>query len=75
MNRSLLTPDGAANMLGISSGEVRRLVAIGALPHVTLPGGQVRFDPDELAGWCHTLRGPVDKLVPSNRIVTDLEHR
>jgi excisionase family DNA binding protein len=68
------TESGAANFLHITEREIRRLVEERRIPFVELPGGQVRFDPGDVADWCKTFRRPVLDLVPSDRMATDIVH-
>jgi excisionase family DNA binding protein len=69
------TESGAANFLRLSERQVRRLVEARQIPFVLLPGGQVRFDPGELADWCKGFRRPPVDLVPADRMLRDLEQR
>ena len=71
----LWTETGAASFLRLSEREVKRLVEARQIPFVLLPGGQVRFDPDDLAEWCKTFRRPPVDLVPADRMLRDLEQR
>jgi excisionase family DNA binding protein len=47
---SLLDVDGVADVLGVSTRYVRRLVAERRIPYIKW-GRYLRFDPEELAAW------------------------
>jgi len=47
----LLDANDAAAILLLSARRVRAMVRGGELPHVTLPGGEIRFDPADLRDW------------------------
>jgi excisionase family DNA binding protein len=47
----LLTARQVADMLGVSAETVLRWTRKGQLPAIRLPGGAVRFRPDDLDGW------------------------
>jgi excisionase family DNA binding protein len=53
--RPLLTVADAARLLGVSTKQVRRLIARGELPALRLggPGSAIRIDPDELRQWLY----------------------
>jgi excisionase family DNA binding protein len=70
----LFTEDGAAAALRITPRQVRRLVDQRRIPFIELPDGQVRFDPDELAEWCRTLRRPAG-VAPCTRPAGEFETR
>ena len=47
----LLTETGAARLLALTSNDIRRLVRSGLIPTVELPGGETRFDREDLTQW------------------------
>ncbi|NLF07271.1 MAG: helix-turn-helix domain-containing protein [Pirellulaceae bacterium] len=49
--QTLLDADDAAKILLLSARRVRTLVRDGHLPHIVLPGGEIRFDPRDLESW------------------------
>lgn len=75
MATNLITACGAAALLGIGTADVDRLVRKGLIPTVELPGGLVRFDPDELIFWRRSFRRSPDPVVPSVRPQTELQTR
>lgn len=48
--RLLLTPDEAAEMLGLKLAAIRRLCRTNAIPHVKV-ARKLRFNPDTLRAW------------------------
>jgi len=56
MSHHLLTETGAARLLALTTAQVRRLVAAGAVPVVELPNGEVRFDAEDLRRWAGNFR-------------------
>ena len=51
MTGRLLTTRDVAELLGVSSESVLRWVRAGTLPGIRLPGGALRFRPDEVEQW------------------------
>jgi len=51
---TLLDAYDAAEMLLLSTRRVRALARDGQLPHIVLPGGEIRFDPDDIRKWVET---------------------
>ena len=49
--QTLLDADDAAKILLLSARRVRTLVRDGHLPHIVLPGGEIRFDPRDIERW------------------------
>jgi hypothetical protein len=47
--QTLLDADDAGAILLLSARRVRALARQGKLPHVVLPGGEIRFDPADLS--------------------------
>lgn len=47
----LLTPSQVDELLCVTSGRAVRLAKAGKIPHIKLPSGEYRFDPDEIAAW------------------------
>ena len=58
MGTTLLTDSEAAELLRLTSRQVAKLARRGELPSVHLPGGEIRFDPDDLRQWVETLKRP-----------------
>jgi excisionase family DNA binding protein len=54
----LLTTLEASELLKLTPRQVQRLAKTGELPTVHLPGGEVRFDSDDLREWVETLKRP-----------------
>lgn len=50
-DNQLLTEGHVAEWLCVRLYVVRRLVETGMLPHITLPGGDVRFVTDDVRKW------------------------
>ena len=48
----------AARFLGISSLELSELVRTVGIPHVDLPGGNIRFDVRDLSEWAESRKQP-----------------
>jgi excisionase family DNA binding protein len=65
MSTILVTKDEAADVLRLTPRQVARLAKKGILPSVELPGGEVRFDPDDLRAWVETLKRPATAEVSS----------
>jgi excisionase family DNA binding protein len=59
----LLTPLGAAAFLGITRGQLERLVRRQALPTVELPGGLTRFSQEELARFVEQAKRPAASAI------------
>ncbi len=55
---NLITDSEAAEILRLTPRQVARLAKKGILPSVNLPGGEVRFDPDDLRAWVESLKQP-----------------
>ncbi|NLF08820.1 MAG: helix-turn-helix domain-containing protein [Pirellulaceae bacterium] len=51
METKLLYPSDAAAVLCLTPAQIRTLVRKGLLPHVSLPNGEIRFDPRDLESW------------------------
>ena len=56
--KTLLDADDAAKILLLSTRRVRTLVRDGQLPHVVLPGGEIRFDPVDITRFVESLKRP-----------------
>ena len=56
MFNALLDDLDVASILGISVRKVNKLVREEAIPYVTLPTGEIRFDRDDLSVWLGDLR-------------------
>jgi hypothetical protein len=52
----LLTPSDVARWLSLPTSRVVNLARQGKIPCIVLPGGEMVFDPDELAQWLNALR-------------------
>ena len=48
---TLLTDSEAADILRMTPRQVARLAKRGELPSINLPGGEIRFDLDDLWAW------------------------
>jgi hypothetical protein len=55
---SLLTPQDVGLWLNMPTARVIRLARKGAIPCLTLPDGELLFDPVELVPWIDQLRKP-----------------
>jgi excisionase family DNA binding protein len=51
MSERLLTARELADRLGVSAETVLRWTRRGELPAIKLPGGAIRYHPDDLADW------------------------
>lgn len=60
----LLDADDAARLLAVTIRRVKALVRRGEIPHVTLPTGEVRFEPGELSRWLESCRQPSGEASP-----------
>jgi excisionase family DNA binding protein len=59
MGTTLLTDSEAADILRLTPRQVARLAKRGELPSVQLPGGEVRYDLDDLRAWVESHKRPV----------------
>lgn len=57
---TLLLDSEAAEILRLTSRQVARLAKQGELPTVHLPGGEIRFDADELREWVQRRKRPAN---------------
>ncbi len=62
---TLLTEYDAAEILVLSSSTVQRLAQRNLIPHVRLPGGEVRFCEDDLRRWIEKHKSSVEPGGPS----------
>jgi excisionase family DNA binding protein len=60
MGTTLLTDVEAAELLRLTPRQVSRLARRGELPSVNLPGGGIRFDPDDIRQWVETRKRPAN---------------
>jgi excisionase family DNA binding protein len=58
---ALWTAHEVAAYLCLTARRVLRLARDGAMPCMRLPGGEVMFDPEELAEWLSRCRTPVSE--------------
>jgi predicted site-specific integrase-resolvase len=58
MTTQLLNSADAAAVLMLTPAQVRTLVRKGQLPHVALPNGEIRFDPDDIRQWVESHKQP-----------------
>ena len=56
----LLTEHDAAALLRISITKFNRLVRQNVLPVIELPGGDIRFDADDLRSWARSLKRTIE---------------
>ena len=56
MANHLLTDSETARLLRLTPRQVARLARRGEIPSVTLPGNEVRFDPDDIREWVESLK-------------------
>ena len=54
----LLTPTDLDRLLSYPRGRAKRLARKGAIPHVRLPDGEIRFDRQEIAEWLNARAVP-----------------
>jgi len=52
----LLNPRQVSEMLRIPREDVEALAREGRIPHIRLPNGAMRFDPDDIDRWVRGLR-------------------
>ena len=57
--QTLLDANDAAGILLLSAHRVRALARDGQLPHIVLPGGEVRFDQADLLQFVESRKRPV----------------
>lgn len=50
-SRPLLTPDDVGHWLAMTARNVKRLAREGVLPHISLPTGDIVFEPEEISRW------------------------
>jgi excisionase family DNA binding protein len=58
MGTTLLTDAEAGEILRLTPRQVAYLARRGELPSVTLPGNQLRFDPDDIRRWVDARKRP-----------------
>ena len=59
MDATRLLIDGeAARLLRMPLCSLKRLAKIGGIPHVLLPDGEIRFDPEDLREWVDSHKQP-----------------
>lgn len=58
MNTTLLDALDAAAILSMSTRKINSLVRSGKLPHVMLPGGEIRFVESDLLSWIESHKRP-----------------
>jgi excisionase family DNA binding protein len=56
----LLDKYDAATLLAVTTRQLTRLVRNSELPCVRLPGGETRFDPDDLREWVESHKRPAN---------------
>ncbi len=71
--RNLITDSEAAEILRLTSRQVAKLAKKGILPSVTLPGDEVRFDPDDLWRWVENLKQPAVKEDVANGLISTID--
>jgi excisionase family DNA binding protein len=54
----LLTDSEASELLRLTPRQVLRLAKRGEIPAVHLPGGEIRFDPDDISRWVQAQKRP-----------------
>lgn len=59
MSTQLLTCDEAAEVLRMTTNRLSRLVRRGLVPHVMLPGDEVRFDERDLSAWLESRKAGI----------------
>ena len=57
--KTLFDANDAGEFLLLSAHRVRALARGGQLPHVVLPGGEIRFDPADLSRFVEAHKRPV----------------
>ena len=55
---ALLDEFDMAELLKLTPRQVVRLAKRGELPSVNLPGGEIRFDPDDIRQWVESRKRP-----------------
>ena len=55
MFNSLLDSNDLSIVLNLPPRRVKRLARKGEIPHVVLPGNEIRFEPEEIADWVNQL--------------------
>jgi excisionase family DNA binding protein len=55
---NLITDSEAADILRLTTRQVANLAKKGILPSVNLPGGEIRFDVDDLHQWVESRKQP-----------------
>jgi excisionase family DNA binding protein len=56
---TLLTDLEASELLRLTPRQVVILARRGAIPSIRLPGGEIRFDADDLRQWLDSLKRPI----------------
>jgi excisionase family DNA binding protein len=56
----LLDTFDAADMLRLSPRQVAKLARRGELPSITLPGDEIRFDPEDIRQWVESRKRPAN---------------
>jgi excisionase family DNA binding protein len=54
----LLTESETSELLRLTPRQISRLAKRGELPSVELPGGELRFDPDDIRAWVESHKRP-----------------
>jgi excisionase family DNA binding protein len=65
MSGPLLTARAVADLLGVSAETVLRWTRRGELPAIRLPGGAIRFHPEELERWLIERATPARGVSPT----------
>ena len=52
----LIPPSEIDSLLRLPRGRAKRLAIKGEIPHILLPDGEVRFDPEEMQNWLKRCR-------------------
>jgi excisionase family DNA binding protein len=57
---TLLNESQVADLLGLTARQVIKLARCGELPSVHLPGGEIRFDPEDICRWVESRKLPAN---------------
>jgi len=58
--QTLIVPTDLDRRLGFPRGRAAKLAARGLIPHLELPDGEIRFDPDAVEQWLRERSHPAE---------------
>jgi hypothetical protein len=61
----LWTSSDVRLITGLRTRHVEKLARAGEIPHLELPGGEIRFEPEVVLKWLEGFRRPAKKVAPT----------